>query len=175
VRKIGGGVGAVLAFAALTVGCSSGPHQQADSASSEAPTTVEPSTTSTDAPTTTVIDTTTVPPTVPPTTAPPKATTTTVDPALARFYGLLGGPRQPQKPLPNPHGMVANTRCTTVTGGFGVAASIDWSDGFTEWLNSPGPFTVSTARVSVGARGSTADVVIAGPNCSVVVHDISRQ
>ena len=174
-RRIGGGALAIVAVAALAGGCSSGTHHLADSASSGTSTTAEPSTTTTEAPTTTVIDTTTVPTTVPPTTASPKATTTTIDPALERFYGLIGGPRETQKPLPDPHGMGATTRCTTVTGGFGIAASIDWSDGFTEWLNSPGPFTVSTNRVSVGARGSTADIVIAGPNCSVVVHDISRQ
>jgi hypothetical protein len=174
VRRIGGGVVAVLVVAALMVGCSSGAHPQADSASSETTVSEVPSTTTTEAPTTTVIDTTTVPTTVSPTTAPTKPTTTTVDPALAHFYALLGGPRETQKPLPDPHGMGARTRCTTVTGGYGVEASIDWSDGFTEWMNSPGPFTVSTKRVGVGARGSTADIVITGPNCSVVVHDISR-
>jgi len=160
-----------IAIAVLLAGCSSGAKHEADS-SSETTITEAPSTTTTMPPTTTTAE---VPTTVPPTTVPPKTTTTTIDPNLARFYAQFGGKRETGKVLPNPHGMVATTRCTTVPGGWGVAASNDWSDGFTEFMNSDGPFTVSTKHVAAGARGTTVDIVINGPNCSVVVHDPSRE
>ncbi|MGZ4680842.1 MAG: hypothetical protein ACXV8G_00080 [Acidimicrobiales bacterium] len=153
--------GVVLGGSGLSA-CSDDSRDGAAPSTPETAVDTEPPTSSA-APTTIVAPTTTtVATTVPPTTAAP---TTTVDEATRRFNELFGGPREKPTPLPDPHRLSTQAMCTIVAGGFGVDGTVPWSDGVTETISAPGPFTVSANHVATGSRGSTIDIVIEGPSC----------
>lgn len=164
------GACALAVMAVLPLAACSGGDGHDSAAPAETTVVTDPPTTP--APTTTEAPTTTpAPTTVPPTTAAP---TTTVDEAAKRFYEAFGGKRETPTPLPDVHSLQAQGQCTGGPGGYGVAGIVKWSDGVTETVDSPGPFTASATHVATGSRGSWADINIDGQICTSSVTPADR-
>jgi len=73
----------------------------------------------------------------------------------------------PFKPYVTQWGGQCNTRKDLP--GFTITAFANWSDGFVENLNSPGPYFTSANNVVVGPRGSSVSITIASGTCTLTV------